>query len=616
MATAAKALRRAGGGRSGRRLLVRPARLARRAVVAPRRGSVARCAAADGGQDHARGTGVAGALGRTRETVARYVRKLDGLWSQLVPMGGLFFLMAFVNTLLDSTKDTLVITATGGGVEQIPFLVAYAVLPSSFLFLLCFSSLANRLSRNALFAVTIAGFAAFFALFAGVLFPLRDVLHPHAFADSLMERVWPGFVGAVMVLRNWTYTLFYVFAELWGDVCLSLLFWGLANESTRLVDAPLLYPLFGLGANVAQALAGALLRGLGGVLAAHTGADVQSEQVWGLLVSTLMGITLAACAVIVVVHRGIVRHAKQRGMMLPAPAGSGRSGSGGEEASTTKDNKPDVLEAFKIIAETPQVACLAICAVSQGLSMNLFEFAWKGHLRMLHPTPTEYSAYMGAVASWTGCLTGVLMIVSPIVFSTLGWANAASAMPKSIMLFGSVFFFGALGRASFAHGGFVPPPELLSFIVLSGAIVYIAARSSKFALFKPAEEMVYITLDRTSRTKGKAAIDVVVTQMGKTSGSLVQQVLLLCCAGSQIAILPVIMVLVFAIVRKWGGAISQLAEMRLVVRQPNLTEDPPQGEAVPNGEAGASPGSDPGPQLAVAAPDTAEGAARGGAAQA
>ncbi len=37
-----------------------------------------------------------------------------------------------------------------------------------------------------------------------------------------------------------------------GDIVLSLLFWGLANETTALQDAAVLYPLFGVGANVGQ----------------------------------------------------------------------------------------------------------------------------------------------------------------------------------------------------------------------------------------------------------------------------------------------------------------------------------------------------------------------------
>lgn len=52
------------------------------------------------------------------------------------------------------------------------------------------------------------------------------------------------------MIRNWMFTLFYCSAELWGDIVLSLLFWGLANELTTMEEAPSLYPLFGIGANV------------------------------------------------------------------------------------------------------------------------------------------------------------------------------------------------------------------------------------------------------------------------------------------------------------------------------------------------------------------------------
>lgn len=61
------------------------------------------------------------------------------------------------------------------------------------------------------------------------------------------------------MVRNWSFTLFYCAAELWGDVALSLLFWGLANELTNIDEAPMLYPLFGVGANVGQTLAGKML---------------------------------------------------------------------------------------------------------------------------------------------------------------------------------------------------------------------------------------------------------------------------------------------------------------------------------------------------------------------
>ena len=41
-------------------------------------------------------------------------------------------------------------------------------------------------------------------------------------------------MGPIAILRNWTFCLFYVMAELWGSVVVSLLFWGFANQVTHL----------------------------------------------------------------------------------------------------------------------------------------------------------------------------------------------------------------------------------------------------------------------------------------------------------------------------------------------------------------------------------------------
>merc|ERR1712118_132623 len=79
-------------------------------------------------------------------------------------------------------------------------------------------------------------FIAFFGSFAFVLYPLQDFLHPTEFAQWLLEQAGPRFSAPIAILRNWTYCLFYVMAELWGSVVVSVLFWGFANQicpSTR-----------------------------------------------------------------------------------------------------------------------------------------------------------------------------------------------------------------------------------------------------------------------------------------------------------------------------------------------------------------------------------------------
>jgi len=49
--------------------------------------------------------------------VEQQAQKLTAFSGRFMPMVILFFLMAFVNTILDSLKDTLVITAVGGGAQ-------------------------------------------------------------------------------------------------------------------------------------------------------------------------------------------------------------------------------------------------------------------------------------------------------------------------------------------------------------------------------------------------------------------------------------------------------------------------------------------------------------------
>ena len=132
------------------------------------------------------------------------------------------------------------------------WVAVYAVLPFSIAFLVTFNHLSTFMTRESLFTTIVSAFLVFLLFFAFVLYPNHAVLHPHAAADVWAQQVPKGLIGLVGMVRNWTLTVFYCVSEMWGDVGLSLLFWGLANETTSMHDAPTLYPLFGIGANVAQ----------------------------------------------------------------------------------------------------------------------------------------------------------------------------------------------------------------------------------------------------------------------------------------------------------------------------------------------------------------------------
>lgn len=146
----------------------------------------------------------------------------------------------------------------------------------------------------------VASFLAFLALFTFFLFPNRASLQPTRLTSFLTAVLPPGLAGGVAVLHNWTLTCFYVAAESWGDVVLSLLFWGLANEITAEREAMVVYPLFGLGANVAQFVAGRVLKGISGSsLVVPTGltaaqAAAAASTAWDAQLRALMVSVFAA----------------------------------------------------------------------------------------------------------------------------------------------------------------------------------------------------------------------------------------------------------------------------------------------------------------------------------
>ena len=96
--------------------------------------------------------------------------------------------------------------------------------------MLLYTKLANVLSKKALFYTVIIPFIAFFGAVGFVLYPLSNQIHPQAFADKLLNVLGPRFLGPLAIMRIWSFCLFYVMAELWGSVVVSVLFWGFANQ--------------------------------------------------------------------------------------------------------------------------------------------------------------------------------------------------------------------------------------------------------------------------------------------------------------------------------------------------------------------------------------------------
>ncbi|CAF2209126.1 ADP,ATP carrier protein 1, chloroplastic-like [Brassica napus] len=456
---------------------------------------------------------------------------------KIIPLGLMFFCILFNYTILRDTKDVLVVTAKGSSAEIIPFLKTWVNLPMAIGFMLLYTKLSNVLSKKALFYTVIIPFILYFGAFGFVMYPLSNYIHPEALADKLLATLGPRFMGPLAILRIWSFCLFYVMAELWGSVVISVLFWGFANQITTVDEAKKFYPLFGLGANVALIFSGRTVKYFSN-LRKNLGPGVDG---WAVSLKAMMSIVVGMGLAICFLYWWVNTY-------VPLPA-----------RSQKKKNKPKMgtMESLKFLVSSPYIRDLATLVVAYGISINLVEVTWKSKLKAQFPSPNEYSAFMGDFSTCTGIATFTMMLLSQYVFDKYGWGVAAKITPTVLLLTGVAFFslilFGGPFAPLVAKLGMTP----LLAAVYVGALQNIFSKSAKYSLFDPCKEMAYIPLDEDTKVKGKAAIDVVCNPLGKSGGALIQQFMIL-SFGSLANSTPYLGMILLVIVTAWLAAAKSL----------------------------------------------------------
>lgn len=464
---------------------------------------------------------------------------------KLLPMFLMFFCISFNYTILRDTKDTLIVTAAGA--EAIPFLKSFGVVPAAVIFMLIYAKLSNVLSRENLFYATLLPFIIFFGLFAFVMYPARESLLPTESAEALKAYLPGGWSGLAAAYHNWMYSLFYILAELWGSVVLSLLFWGFANQITRVTEAKRFYSLFGLGANLALLVSGPAIVYVSDIRR-HLPPDVDA---WQVSLNYLMAMVVIAGFLIMAVYWWINRYVLTDTRFYDPNQ---------EKApGKKKKTKMSIGDSFKFIFTSKYILCLATLVIAYGISINLVEVTWKSQVKMQYPNYNDYSTFMGKFSFWTGAVTILMMLfVGGNVLRHKGWSFAALITPVVLLITGIGFFSFVVFRDHL--GGYIAAlgTTPLFLAVLFGAIQNIMSKSAKYSLFDPTKEMAYIPLDDESKVKGKAAVDVVGARLGKSGGSIIQLGLL--TFGTLATITPYIGAILMFIIAAWIFAARSLGK--------------------------------------------------------
>lgn len=492
---------------------------------------------------------------------------------KLAPMLLMLFLICFNYSILRNMKDSLVVTASGA--EVIPFIKVWVMLPTAVLLTFIFTWLSNRFSQERVFYIMITLFLTAFALFAFVLYPLREYLHPTEFSDSLRKTLPAGFKGLISMCCNWSFTGFYVMCELWSTAIMQVLFWGFANELTKVAEARRFYGVLGVGASGAAIIAGQSANYVspGSVLNPYLpfGSDPWEQTIMLLI--------------LVVIASGILTMAVFRWMSRNVLTDPCYDEFHNAKLVQKSKGKLSVMESFAYLSNSKYLICIAIIVVSYNLTIHMTEVVWKDQLSRLYPSATDYNIYMNNLTSAIGLCATVTALFMAKIIEKLGWTKTALITPIMMTLtcagFFSFFFFQEYWAATFtALAGMTP----LAIAVFFGAAQNCLSKAAKYSVFDATKEISFIPLSHECKLKGKAAIDGVGSRIGKSGGSLVYQGLLMffatvsATAPYVAAFLCIVIVLWIIAVRSLGKQFSAITESK----EENIPEPTPEWQtAIP-----------------------------------
>ena len=470
----------------------------------------------------------------------------------------LVFLISFNYTILKALKDPLIITAENSTALVLPFLKTWAVLPSALIGATLFTWLCNRFGFQKTFYVLISFFLAYFILFTFILYPNKDSIYlgsqalllenPSASKDSWLN--YSAFFRTFFILLYyWPLSTFYVMAELWSSIVLSVLFWGFANHITPLYQAKRFYGVINLLGNVSGFVAG--------MVSYYFNTYSQDNLVFNACCAwdhTLYGL-MALIIISSILILGIFHFTYKK---FPSP----------NEVTFVSDEQKSshmgMREAFAKCFQSKYIFSIAFIVLAYNLSMNILEILWKDQTNVLYPKVSDYHNYMSYIAM----LLGVFSIIFGLAISTFlqvfKWKNTALFTPLILSLTSILFFFAFFlhyfGYSSFFDtiglSGLTP----LAVVVFTGGIQNSLCRSAKFTFFDTTKELAFIPLSKDDKIKAKAVIDGVGSRLGKSGGAIAVQVLVLFLPTVS-AMAPFFLVLLIPMLSGWFYSIRHISNV-------------------------------------------------------
>ncbi len=458
---------------------------------------------------------------------------------KLLPLIFIKFLISVNYGILTNMKEAMIVTAKGSGAEVIPVLKGWIVLPMAFIMALVYSKLSHMLKKRTLFYTVLGGFLAVIFLYGFILYPNEEFFTPNKSSDWLDSLVGEKYSHWIAVYRNWIHSLLFITAELWGSVVILLMFWGFANDVTNVSEAKRSYNIYIAAGDVAAFSIGPLVYFF-----------IKQLNIYPYIytVQALLGLAIFIGFIIMGIYWWVNKNVIDKMPRRPA------------ETPRSKKEKVSLFEGFKLIGKSPYLLGIAILVIGYGLSITLIEISWKANVKLLFPKTADYQMFTSKVTSYVG---GVAFFISMFcgtnIIRRFGWRFSAQITPVLVGGTGILFFMALMLKNQLGFLTTFLGITPLAFIVLLGAFQNVISKVTKYSFFDPTKEMAYIPLVESEKVRGKAAIEVVGSRLGKSGASWIQIAFLdLFGSGSILSITHLLVPIIVITTVSWIYSVNHL----------------------------------------------------------
>ncbi|MCB1136093.1 MAG: hypothetical protein KDK78_07490 [Chlamydiia bacterium] len=455
-------------------------------------------------------------------------------WPTILPFTALLFSVCVAYCVLHNLREAVTLSYHVGA-DVIPFIKVWTLLPGAVALTSLFAWLSRHLGRDRTFYVLMGLFLCYYLAFAFILSPHHEATRLTHLGAWLSYHLPEGCRGLASMVEHWNASLYYVMCELWATGVIAMLFWGFTNDVMAKGEAEASYGYIKIGGTV-SALAGGQLAGL---------ATVSDYIEWLPFGQSAWDQTLDLATIEVVLlglsAMGLYAYLSKRHTPV----------------DRAKASKPHLSlgDSLRVVRDSPYLLSMLSLVVGYNLVFSLSDVLWKHYVReAFHGDPTQIIHYMNQVLSWVGVVSLLAALSSAWIVRHFGWRSLAMSTPVVLLLTGIPFFACWIWQDK-AFLGLEP----LSCLVAIGALQCALGKAAKYSVFDVSKEMAYTPLDSETKWKGKAAIDGIGNDLGKTGCSLAQQGFML-AFGSLAASTGCIAVVYFLFIGVWIAGVRTIAD--------------------------------------------------------